>query len=105
MKQVWSSYSYTIIFAVGLFLLILLMTFTNLEKSDNQYMKVKVESGDTLWAMAEQYEDANMSATEFVKWVREANELQTTHIQEGQTIILPIERNTDILHLADSNKE
>lgn len=105
MKHVWSSYSYTIIFAVGLFLLIVLATVTNFEKSDDQYVKVKVESGDTLWAMAEQYEDVNMSTTEFVKWVREVNELQTTHIKEGQTIILPIEKKTDILHLADSNKE
>lgn len=105
MKQVWSSYSYTIIFAAGLLSLILLMTFTNFEKSDEQFMKVTVESGDTLWAMAEQYEEADMSTTEFVKWVREANELKTTHIQEGQTIVLPIEKNTDILHLADSNKE
>jgi cell division protein YceG involved in septum cleavage len=105
MKQVWSSYSYTIIFAAGLLSLILLMTFTNFEKSDEQFMKVTVESGDTLWAMAEQYEEADMSTTEFVKWVREANELETTHIQEGQTIVLPIEKNTDILHLADSNKE
>ncbi|WP_455660611.1 cell division suppressor protein YneA [Pradoshia sp.] len=105
MKQVWSSYSYVIMFTLGLFLLILLMTVTNFEKNDNQYMKVKVESGDSLWAMAEQYEEANMSTTEFIKWVREANNLETTHIKEGQTIVLPIEKNTDILHLADSNKE
>ena len=105
MKRVWSSYSYTIIFAAGLLLLILMTTITNFEKSDQQYMKVTVENGDTLWAMAEQYEEANMSTTEFVKWVREANDLETTHIQEGQTIVLPIEKNTDILHLADSNKE
>ncbi len=105
MKQVWSSYSYVIMFTLGLFLLILLMTVTNFEKNDNQYMKVKVESGDSLWAMAEQYEEANMSTTEFIKWVREANNLETTHIKEGQTIVLPIEKSTDILHLADSNKE
>ena len=50
---------------------------------------VTVESGDTLWAYAEQYAPEEMSAQEFIAEVRSHNHLPTGRITAGQQIELP----------------
>ena len=71
------------------------------------FQQVTVERGDTVWDMAERFDDSKMSKIEFVSWVQENNDLHINQLKEGQTIVIPVKKNietTDMLHLADSEK-
>ncbi|QFK71318.1 LysM peptidoglycan-binding domain-containing protein [Pradoshia sp. D12] len=107
MKKLWTSYSYSILFFIGLFLLITTMIVTNIEAPKDDYQQITVKKGDTVWDMAERFNGSKMTQTEFVSWVQENNDLHINHIKEGQTIVIPVKKmneSTEMLHLADSDK-
>ena len=81
--------------------------FSNIDDSMEDFQQVTVKKGDTVWDMAERFDDSKMSKIEFVSWVQENNDLHITQLKEGQTIVIPVKKNietTDMLHLADSEK-
>ena len=105
MKKLWTLHSYTIFLIVGIFVLISTLLFTNIDQPIDDYQQITVKKGDTVWDMAERFVDTEMTQTEFVSWVQENNDLHINQLKEGQTIIIPVEkntRNTDLIHLADS---
>ena len=107
MKKLWNSYSYTIIFIIGVFTLLSALLVTNIDKPEDDYQHITVKKGDTVWDMAEQFDGSGMTQTEFVSWVQEHNGLHINQLKEGQTIVIPVKNtveNTDMLHLADSEK-
>ena len=107
MKKIWTSHSYTIFFVIGVFALISTVLFSNIDNSMEDFQQVTVERGDTVWDMAERFDDSKMSKIEFVSWVQENNDLHINQLKEGQTIVIPVKKNietTDMIHLADSNK-
>ena len=107
MKKLWDLHSYTFILIVGTFALISTLLFTNNDKPIDDYQQITVKKGDTVWDMAEQFVESEMTKTEFVSWVQENNDLHINQLEEGQTIIIPVEKktmNTELLHLADSEK-
>ena len=107
MKKIWTSHSYTIFFVIGVFALISTVLFSNIDDSMEAFQQVTVKKGDTVWDMAERFDDSKMSKIEFVSWVQENNDLHITQLKEGQTIVIPVKKNietTDMLHLADSEK-
>ena len=107
MKKLWTSYNYSILFFIGLFLLITTMIVTNIEAPKDDYQQITVKKGDTVWEMAERFDDSKMSKIEFVSWVQENNDLHINQLKEGQTIVIPVKKNIetkDMLHLADSEK-
>ena len=107
MKKLWTSYSYTLIFVIGLFGFLSTILVTNIEKPKDEFQQITVEKGDTVWEMAERYDDSNLTQTEFVYWVQEHNDLHINQLKEGQTIVIPVKKTiekTDMLHLADSEK-
>ena len=107
MKKIWTSHSYTIFFVIGVFALISTVLFSNIDDSMEDFQQVTVKKGDTVWDMAERFDDSKMSKIEFVSWVQENNDLHITQLKEGQTIVIPVKKNietTDMLHLADSEK-
>jgi cell division protein YceG involved in septum cleavage len=90
MKKLWATHSYTI-------LLILVSCFSTLFLSlqsdikEEEYIKVTVKSGDTIWEYAEQYSnDSQLSKKQFVKWVLTQNELSEKQLYPGEELILPI---------------
>ncbi len=107
MKKLWTSYNYSILFFIGLFLLITTMIVTNIEAPKDDYQQITVKKGDTVWDMAERFDGSEMTQTEFVSWVQENNDLHINHLKEGQTIVIPVKKmneSTEMLHLADSDK-
>lgn len=107
MKKLWTSYSYTIIFIIGVFLLISSLLVTNIETPKDDFQQITVKKGDTVWDMADRFDGSEMTQTEFVSWVQEHNDLQINQLKEGQTIVIPVKKNndnTEMLHLADSDK-
>ncbi|MHA7767814.1 cell division suppressor protein YneA [Bacillus atrophaeus] len=83
---------------VGLFTgvlsaVILLLSFTNNDQEQNQYVKIEVQSGDTLWSLTDQVSDTKkINKKDFIEWVTEENNLQTSDIQAGDVLTLPLKK-------------
>jgi LysM repeat protein len=94
MKKIWSTYSYTIILlAISCFAALVLNVKADL-KEDN-YLRVTVESGDTLWELANVYAtDSNMSTKQFIDWVNEQNAINDNLLHPGDELIVPIKNIT-----------
>lgn len=64
------------------------------EISPDKYMTITVQTGDTVWELAEQYAGLHtMSAYDFVKWVEEVNGIYEGRIFPGDNLLLPIEQD------------
>ena len=67
-----------------------------------QYEHITIEQGDTLWSLAEQYR-GKMSTKDWVTFVKKENDLFNQVITTGQTIIIPIEK--DSMYIANLSLE
>ncbi|AME05124.1 cell division suppressor protein YneA [Bacillus siamensis] len=83
---------------VGLFTailsaVILLVSCAGNDQALSQYVKIKVQDGDTLWSLADQVaEKKNINKEDFIEWVTENNHLQTADIKPGDELILPVKK-------------
>jgi LysM repeat protein len=96
MKKIWSTYSYTILL---LSISCIAALVLNLKAADDikedTYLKITVESGDTLWELANIYApDSNMSTNQFIEWVYEQNAISDNLLHPGDELILPIKNLT-----------
>ncbi|MNP84898.1 Cell division suppressor protein YneA [compost metagenome] len=64
--------------------------FASSEKSPQQERKVVVESGDSLWGIAQEYKPSNMRTVVYMQAIREHNHLNVSGLQAGQVISVPI---------------
>jgi LysM repeat protein len=61
------------------------------KENTSSSIEVVVEPGDTLWRIADQYnEQAGMSVNELLFYIQKENQLQSAIIQPGDHIIIPI---------------
>ncbi|AIQ64314.1 hypothetical protein PSTEL_15675 [Paenibacillus stellifer] len=84
-------------FKISLILLMIISGFTlvnqvfaSSEKSPQQERKVVVESGDSLWGIAQEYKPSNMRTVVYMQAIREHNHLNVSGLQAGQVISVPI---------------
>ena len=57
--------------------------------SNTQYYFVEVESGDTLWDIAEAYKPDDMDVRRVVFDICEANDIEASDLKAGLNIIVP----------------
>lgn len=101
MKKLWATHSYTILLILVSCLSTLFLSFQS-DIKEEEYVKVIVKSGDTVWEYAEQYSnDSHLSKKQFVNWVLTQNELSGKQLFPGEELILPIksiskETNTEL---------
>lgn len=72
------------LFTVILSAVILMLSYTSSGQELNQYVKIEVQQGDTLWSIADQVADTKkINKNDFIEWVADKNQLQTSDIQPG----------------------
>ncbi|HYK72991.1 MAG TPA: LysM peptidoglycan-binding domain-containing protein [Pseudoneobacillus sp.] len=90
MKKLWSTYSYTILLMIISCISAIFLGFTS-DKNEQDYLKITINAGDTIWEMADQYSmDSNMSKKQFVNWVVSHNNIEEKHLYPGAELVLPI---------------
>jgi cell division protein YceG involved in septum cleavage len=101
MKKLWATHSYTILLILVSCLSALFLSIQS-DIKEEEYIKVIVKSGDTVWEYAEQYSnESNLSKKQFVNWVLTQNELAEKQLFPGEELVLPIkvisnETNTEL---------
>ncbi|WP_050182789.1 cell division suppressor protein YneA [Domibacillus robiginosus] len=96
------NYSFMLLLAVMMASAALYFSFSG--SGETAYQAIKVAKGDSLWSLAEDYEDLHkMDQIEFIKWVQDENNLITTKIVPGEelTIPVPLSEDESKLQLAD----
>lgn len=82
------------LFTVILSAVILLLSYSSNGQELNQYVKIEVQQGDTLWSIADQVTDKKkMNKQDFIEWVADKNYLQTTDIQPGDELVIPLKKS------------
>ncbi|WP_404331565.1 cell division suppressor protein YneA [Mesobacillus maritimus] len=90
MKKIWRNNSYTILL-IATSLILSLVLASGLKLDDEKYITVTVESGASLWEMAEDFsENHNLSKNEFVAWVERKNGISDGKIYVGDELLLPV---------------
>ena len=56
---------------------------------EKYYKSIEIQLGDTLWDLAEEYCDDQVSIKEYISEVKELNGLGTSTIHEGQYLVVP----------------
>ncbi|MBM7650154.1 hypothetical protein JOC78_003138 [Bacillus ectoiniformans] len=90
MENLLKNYSFVLLFMAVSFIAGMFLIFSLSE--DGDYTQIFVQEGDTLWTLADQYNDGSeMNKEEFIAWVQKKNHLYTTLIKPGDELIIPID--------------
>lgn len=89
MKKIWENYSYAIILlAVSLIFSFVAKVQLN---SEDDYITVTIEEGQSLWEIAETFADGHtLSESEFISWVEKENGISGDLIHPGDELVIPV---------------
>lgn len=62
------------------------------DKEIEQTESIYVSHGETLWSLADDYR-GKMAKQDWIKQVKVLNDLETTNLQAGSTIVVPVMEN------------
>jgi cell division protein YceG involved in septum cleavage len=94
MKKILNQYSYAILLIVLSCSLAFLLSLRFDAPDEDQYIKIKISEGDSLWKISKQYtEQHSLSNDEFVSWVKQHNDIDGDQIYPGEEIFIPISQN------------
>ena len=90
MKKLWVNNSYAIILiAAGLIFSLAVEVHSMI--SDDKYITVTIEEGQSLWEIAQTFKDEhNLSERQFVSWVEKENGIEGEVIYPGDEILIPV---------------
>lgn len=95
MKKLWNQYSYAIILVILSCSVALILSFQQSSEVKDQYLKVSVSEGDSLWEISNQYSDQHsLSNKEFISWVKKHNKNIDEKIYPGDEIMIPVSTET-----------
>ena len=85
--------------AVGVFTMALLITVgicispAVVNASTNEatfYESIQIHNGDTLWSLAKEYNTSELSIDDYVKDIKELNNLSSDYINDGNYLVIPV---------------
>lgn len=94
-KQKKSGWSYFIVLmlTVAFISANIYMDYKNKAYASEQFLKIEVKQGDTIWDLSNIYKGQHkLSTKEFIKQVEELNNMDADLIKGGQTIVLPVSK-------------
>ncbi|WP_180954708.1 LysM peptidoglycan-binding domain-containing protein [Bacillus sp. V5-8f] len=100
MKKLIKKNSYTILLLGVVFIFSLLLSLKSEQENMDNYLSIKVATGETLWQLADRYETEKLSRTQFISWIEEQNGISAESLQPGDEIFIPVEKNSTIHNLA-----
>ena len=100
MKKLYKNYIYTILLAGSVFIFSILFSCTLNNDQKNDFLSIEVSEGDTLWGIAEEYEESNLTKKEFIGWIEENNGVSADSIKPGQVIVIPVKGEELVQNLA-----
>ena len=100
MKKLYRNYIYTILLAGSVFIFSILFSCTLNNDQKKDFLSIEVSEGDTLWGIAEEYEESNLTKKEFIGWIEENNGVSADSIKPGQVIVIPVKGEELVQNLA-----
>ena len=100
MKNLYKNYIYTILLAGSVFIFSILFSCTLNNDQKKDFLSIEVSEGDTLWGIAEEYEESNLTKKEFIGWIEENNGVSADSIKPGQVIVIPVKGEELVQNLA-----
>ncbi|QYF81201.1 LysM peptidoglycan-binding domain-containing protein [Brevibacterium sp. PAMC21349] len=100
MKKLYKNYIYTILLAGSVFIFSILFSCTLNNDQKKDFLSIEVSEGDTLWGIAEEYEETNLTKKEFIGWIEENNGVSADSIKPGQIIVIPVKGEELVQNLA-----
>ncbi|WP_100331011.1 cell division suppressor protein YneA [Bacillus xiapuensis] len=90
MHALLKEYSFVLLFTAVAFIAgVVLILSLSAEKGP--FQEIVVQEGDSLWSIADQYEQTNgMNKEEFIMWVQKENQLLSARIQPGDVLVIPV---------------
>ncbi len=94
--RIFNPKRFTIFISICLALLILISVFilgslSVQGRGEKNYARVHIHSGDTLWNIAEQYNERNQDLRKFIHQIMKENDMETAMIYPGESIKIPLE--------------
>lgn len=90
MKKMWNNYSYAIVL-ITVSLLFTVVAKVQFTSSDDSYVTVTIEDGQSLWEIADSFsEEHNLTESEFVEWVQKENGIIGEKIYPGEELLIPV---------------
>ncbi len=80
MKMIYEEYFNSIILSVVVLILSVLFSLSLEKDSTNEYQTVLIHEGDTLWSIANEYEEHSLTKVEFIDWIEEYNQVQAERL-------------------------
>ena len=62
--------------------------YSELNSANYSEVEYTVQTGDTLWSIAEQYANVHQDLREYVYKIKQVNNISTSNLEVGQTIII-----------------
>ncbi|MBP3041253.1 LysM peptidoglycan-binding domain-containing protein [Bacillaceae bacterium Marseille-Q3522] len=92
MNKLWSKNGYVLILLFVSFVSTLILLGQH--KSSDQYVKITVSEGDSLWSLSERYSNAHSyTPQDFIKWVEKNNGLSDDQIRPGDLLVIPVAKD------------
>jgi cell division protein YceG involved in septum cleavage len=92
-KHVKSGWSYILVLVLTVAFIgtNVYLDFKNKAYASDKFLQVEVLYGDTIWEIANQYRELHdLTTQEFIEQVEDLNNLDADHLEEGQSIFIPI---------------
>ena len=84
-----SKFIRSIVIILGIIIILSLITSKSLSHAEKEYKTICVESGDTLWSIAQRYNTKNRDIRYVVDDIMRANDLDSTRLHVGDTLVIP----------------